>query len=154
MQTLLRSSLLPLSPEKAWALLKQTETLGFVTEPYVTYHPVEKLGTEWSSGMVVDIKPCAHLFNCSWGLGSHKVFISRLDPLEKVIETQESGRLIRIWNHAMRIEPGPTDTSCQYVDEVKIDAGRLTWLIYLFACRFYRYRHLRWHELAEDISKT
>jgi len=65
--------------------------------------------------------------------------------------TEEHGGPLRVWRHRLLVRP-LAPTSCQYTDEVDIDAGRLTPIARAVATLFYRYRHRRWLALARVLA--
>lgn len=73
----------------------------------------------------------------------HEVTVVRVHDAEGKIETKESGGLIQIWNHQMRIQSF-SDTECHYTDRIEMHAGLATPVVWLFAAIFYRYRQRRW----------
>jgi hypothetical protein len=67
-----------------------------------------------------------------------------------VIRSHESG-FCYTWDHTIRIAEAPS--GCEYSDEIVIRAGLLTFLIWLYANVFYRYRQARWRKLANQLEK-
>ena len=51
------------------------------------------------------------------------------------------------WDHRVR-EPPLGEGRCRYFDEVEIEAGPLTAVVWLFARWFYRHRQRRWQAVA------
>lgn len=132
--------------DRAWDLLLRKDTFLFITQGALDCLDADK----WP----------ARLFNLGavlqtrirlLGLGPampHEIHIVRLSEPELQIETREKGGLIRSWDHYMRIEP-VSAVRCRYTDSIRIDAGLLTPLVWLFAAMFYRYRHRRWQKLLK-----
>ncbi|PAT43476.1 hypothetical protein [Vandammella animalimorsus] len=56
------------------------------------------------------------------------------------------GSLVRRWDHLITLTPNDAGTC--YRDQVAIEAGWLTWPVWLFAQLFYRHRQRRWRQLA------
>jgi hypothetical protein len=77
----------------------------------------------------------------------HKLRLIEVDPENMNISSQEEGGPVRRWNHRKWIE-AVSAKSCLYTDEIDIDAGLLTWLIWAYAHVFYRYRQRRMRHLA------
>lgn len=82
-------------------------------------------------------------------LWEHTITVVDGSPLEA--RTEEHGGPVRAWRHHLLVEP-LSATSCQYTDEVDIDAGRLTLIAQAIAALFYRYRHRRWRALARVLA--
>lgn len=53
------------------------------------------------------------------------------------------------WDHSLTVRPHESDPHrARYSDDVVIEAGRLTPVVWLFASGFYRWRQYRWRRLA------
>ena len=83
---------------------------------------------------------------------AHEVRVVCVDEAERVVETEESGGLVRAWNHSMRIEP-VSGAACRYTDRIVLQAGLLTPLVWLFAAMFYRNRHRRWRRMNQHLKR-
>ncbi len=81
----------------------------------------------------------------------HTFRIVRVDEDEMQIDTKESGRSIRAWNHSMKVQP-ISESRCRYEDRIELQAGPLTPLVWAFASLFYRYRQSRWRRLLASLS--
>lgn len=57
--------------------------------------------------------------------------------------------LIRKWHHTITIEP-LSKGECRYNDEVEVEAGLITPVIWIFAHIFYRHRQKRWIDLCAN----
>lgn len=77
----------------------------------------------------------------------HRLRIIRIDHEKMEITSQEDGGPVRRWNHRKWIE-AESEQTCLYTDEIDIDAGLLTFLIWAYAHVFYRYRQRRMRKLA------
>lgn len=90
-----------------------------------------------------------------WGLFTqrgHVMFIERLDPRARIIQSRESGNGIARWDHTLSVQPdGPR---ARWTDSVIIDAGWRTWFVARFAAFVYtrRHRHRQAQSLACRIS--
>jgi hypothetical protein len=82
-------------------------------------------------------------------LGQHAIHFERVDPELMEIRTRESGSLVRRWCHTMSVRPS-SDRRTLYADEVEIEGGLLTPLVWLFAQWLYRHRHRRWKAIARQ----
>ena len=79
----------------------------------------------------------------------HAMFIERLDPRARIIQSRESGNGIRRWDHRLSIQPDGEMT--QWTDTVVIDAGWRTPIVARFAAMVYVHRHR--HRKAMSISR-
>jgi hypothetical protein len=141
-----RPCTLPISAQNMWELLSQTETLRKVTDGYMSYQG--HLPERWEVGQEIDIKPKFVKGLLSYlPSGKHIVIVMQVDPKSLIIETMESGGVVKRWNHFMKIEP-VNDLCCRYTDDVLIEAGWATEFVASLADDMYRYRHAKWHELA------
>jgi len=137
---------LPLAAERACALAQKPALFQFVVRPVfrVTGLP--------ASGFAA--APGSELSARLWWLGMlpawrHHLRIVALDPRE--ISTREHGGIVRIWNHRLTFEPRG-EHACRYTDEVTLDAGAATPLVWLFAQALFRWRQARWRALARVLA--
>jgi ligand-binding SRPBCC domain-containing protein len=140
--TITVSSVFKAPAEKIWGLLGQVNTLQKIAKPYVYFTAPEGI-SKWKPGT-----DCRMLFRL-YGLipmGEHKIRVARWDKASWTIETHESDRLARVWNHSIDLEP-LGDGTTRYTDTVVIDAGRLTPLVRLWSVMFYRHRQRKWKRL-------
>lgn len=141
-----RPCMLPISAQKMWELLIKPGTLRKVMKGYMSYRG--QLPERWEVGQEIDIRPkFAKGFLSYLPAGKHIVVVKQVDPSRFLIETEESGGVIKSWNHFMKIKP-VDEFCCHYTDEVLIDAGWATGIVASLAEDMYRYRHAKWHELA------
>lgn len=82
-------------------------------------------------------------------LWEHTIVVLEGSPLEA--RTKEHGGPLRSWRHHLLVEP-ISPTTCQYTDEVDIDAGRFTPVAHVVATLFYHHRHRRWRALARVLA--
>ena len=80
---------------------------------------------------------------------THKVCVTHVDANATTIEPEESGGLVTAWNHRMQVETLSCDQS-QYTDYVRLNAGLLTPVVWLFARWFYIARQRRWLRLLNE----
>ena len=85
-------------------------------------------------------------FHCipAW---KHLLTISSVDSENRKIQSEESGGMVRKWNHLIEVHALP-DGRTHYVDQIEIDAGALTPAVAAWAHIQYRYRQARWRRLA------
>jgi hypothetical protein len=83
-------------------------------------------------------------------LGTHTIFLERIDPEAREIQSRESAFLVRRWDHLVRVRPAGYGQTL-YSDEILIEAGWLTAFVWLFAQWFYRHRQRRWRRVARRL---
>jgi hypothetical protein len=86
-----------------------------------------------------------------WGVfkqRGHCMFIERLDPQARIIQSRESGNGIKRWDHTLSVQPG--DSGTVWTDTVVIDAGWRTAFVARFAAFVYARRHR--HRRASSID--
>jgi hypothetical protein len=141
------TSELPAPAERVWGLLLRRNTFLYITQRMMSYSDTDRWPeTLFSPGIVLTTR--VRLF----GLGPpshHEVRVVRVDETERVIETQENGRLVGTWNHQMHVEV-LSDAESRYTDRVELRAGLLTPVAWLFAYMFYRGRQRRWLKLLTE----
>jgi hypothetical protein len=76
----------------------------------------------------------------------HSITFQEIDDSKRVLFTKEGGGLVPVWNYIIQVKPEQNET-CRYTDDVEVNAGVLTLLVWLYANGFYRYRQLRWRLL-------
>ena len=80
----------------------------------------------------------------------HHLRLDSVDDARRELLSRERGGFVRSWEHRISIEPeGPH--RCRYTDEVSIEAGIFTAVVWAFACLFYRYRQRRRRRLVRDL---
>lgn len=128
-----------------WEELQKTSSLMHVASPLLIFRSQDgkALSEKWQLE-----KPYAlriYAFNII-PLGGHTIVVKRIDPVKREIVTKESGSLSKTWDHLLRVEKVDART-VKYTDEIEIQAGPLTVLVWMFAHVFYRHRQRRWRKL-------
>ena len=144
-------SLLPCEPELAWEEVRHSRLLREVCFPLVTFRPApgEALPERWPEAIVMDIR--SYLLGLI-PLGTRKLAFVRIDSQAHEIHTEESDVLVARWDHVISVErasPG----HCRYRDEIEIQAGWLTPLVWLFARCLYGHRQMRWLGVARRLAQ-
>lgn len=140
------SSILNAPAERIWALLGQVETLRRIAKPYAYFTPLGEM-TTWRQG--AKYRLTLNVFGFI-PVGLHQIQVVKWDKASWSIETHESDRLVKVWNHSIRLEPLP-DGRTVYTDIVRIDAGKLTVPVKLWSILFYRHRQRKWKKLLGGI---
>lgn len=142
-------SVLPCAAELAWAEVQKSALLQEVAHPLVSFSTPngEQLPHRWLEGMTVHCR--SYLFGLI-PLGLRKLLFERVDSQHHEIHTREQDAIVSRWDHRIRVQP--LDAShCRYSDEIEIDAGLLTPIVWGFAVLFYRHRQTRWQTVAERL---
>ena len=143
-------SVLSCDADRAWAAVQTSALLLEVASPLVTIRPLpgETLPQRWSESTTLRFR--SYLL-CLIPMGTRTIFFERIDPEQREIQSREHDPLIRRWDHLVRVKPiGPAQ--CTYSDEIEIEAGLLTPLVWLFAQVFYRHRQRRWQAVAKRLQ--
>jgi hypothetical protein len=144
------SSNIEASAEEAWKLVKQSNTLLYVTRGLVGFKPIKSsLPEEWQQGKTEELRIMLFGLIPAW---RHEITFKDISGANKVMLTHESGGVVNTWNHLISIKSADT-FGCNYTDDVEIKAGVFTPLIWLYAHVFYRYRQLRWRFLVKKSAK-
>jgi hypothetical protein len=142
-------TLLPCSANAAWEAVQRRTLLEHVTHSLLKFMPLglEALPDRFREG-TYELK--LYLFGFL-PLGRHTIRVVRLDPLRRELLTEESGTLVKTWNHRIILRTDAQGRTL-YSDALSLDAGRLTPVVWVFAQTFYRYRQLRWRALARTLE--
>ena len=145
-------SILECSADHAWSEVQTSRLLLEVMWPVLRFLPPQ--GTtfplRWEQGTTI----LGRSFLLGFvPLGLHNIHFERVDPRRRQIQTREHDRLVRRWDHLISIDEAQAGR-CRYSDEIEIEAGWLTWLVWLFAQCFYRHRQRRWRQIARRISRV
>jgi hypothetical protein len=131
--------------EKMWNELQMVSSLRHVAAPLLGFSACNDrpLPERWAIGEAYHLR--ISLFGLI-PLGRHTIVIDAIRPDARAIVSKEHGRLARVWNHMIRIDP-IDERRILYTDEIEIQAGILTVFVWLFAHVFYRHRQRRWKRL-------
>jgi hypothetical protein len=144
------NSILPCPPQRTWETVKTSALLQEVARPLVYLHgtATEGFPSQWEEGEVVMCK--LRLFGFL-PFPTHAMTMERIDDQRREIQSREHDALIRKWDHLIRVEE-TADGQTRYTDEIDIDAGWLTFPVWLFAQWFYRHRQKRWQRVARRLA--
>ena len=144
------NSVLNCPPDRAWAAVQRSALLLEVVAPLVRLVPVGAPFPErWTEGAALRCR--SYLFGFV-PLGTRTLTFERIDQQAREIQTRESDPLVRRWNHRIRVQPTGGGRTL-YSDEVDLDAGWLTPLVWLFARWLYGHRHMRWRRVARRLRQ-
>jgi hypothetical protein len=145
------SSVLDCPPEGVWEQLQRSALLLEVAAPLVRLVPVGAAFPErWTEGLTLRCR--SYLFGFL-PLGTRALTFERIDQSAREIQTRESDPLVRRWDHCLRVRPAAGGRTL-YTDEIDIDAGLLTPVVWLFAYWFYRHRQMRWRNVARRLRQN
>jgi hypothetical protein len=135
-----------------WDEVQTSRLLLEVIDPLLRFAPCagQDFPAVWQEGETVQGK--AYAFRVL-PLGEHAIRYERIDPERCEIQTREHSRLIRRWDHRIRVR-ATADGRALYSDEIDLDAGLLTLPVWLFAQWFYRHRQRRWRRVARRLTRT
>jgi hypothetical protein len=135
--------------EKVWEELQRPALLLEIIRPLFWFVPADgsQFPERWREGATLRCK--GYLFGVI-PLGTHTIFLERIDSTAREIQSRESDPFVRRWDHLIRTLP-TTDGRTRYSDEVLIEAGLLTCFVWAFAQWFYRHRQRGWRRVARRL---
>lgn len=128
------AELYPLPAERVWAAALSHEILKATMSPLFTYDGLPEGDAEEGQEirLVVRLGPLA--------LARWRILFTRRDDEAFLLESEESGTLVKSWRHETRVEAqGPE--AALYCDRLAIDAGLLTGFVGPWAVAMYTERH-------------
>jgi hypothetical protein len=142
-------SVLRCPAETVWNEVQRPALLLEIIRPLVRIVPADHEGfpERWLEGATTRWK--TYLFGII-PLGTHSVYLERIDSAAREIQSRERDPLIHRWDHLIRVRAIDKD-STHYSDEIIIEAGWTTFLVWLFAQWFYRHRQRRWRRVAHRL---
>jgi hypothetical protein len=147
-----QESILDCPADTVWAEVHRPALLSEVAAPVLTFVPLDEatLPQVWRPHQTLRLR--LYAFSII-SLGEHSIFVESLDEDAREIRTREVDTLCRRWDHVIRVEDAGGGRS-RYRDELIIEAGRLTFFVWLFASLFFRHRHRRWATVARRLAAT
>ncbi|MDC8454760.1 MULTISPECIES: hypothetical protein [Marinobacter] len=140
----------PAPADHVWALVRKSSTLLFVCRGLLGFRRAEDFPQQWRNG---DTEVARLLFFGCIPAWKHSLTFERIDDDARILSTREGGGLVPVWDHIIRVTPNGNQ-ACTYLDEVEIKAGVLTFVMWLYAQTFYRYRQLRWRTLLRKVPQN
>jgi hypothetical protein len=134
---------------KAWSELQKSSLLLYVIRPLarITTTGLPDLPERWHQGLKVQCR--SYVFGCI-PIGVRDLYFETIDHSAGRIVTRESDLLVRRWDHTMSVTPVGADC-CIYRDVIDVDAGPLTFPVWVWVGWFYRHRQRRWRALAKTL---
>lgn len=136
------------SKDRVWQEVKTSRLLEYVAAPLIVFEPLQPIcfPQVWEEGRyLITMKLFGWLpFGRQW------MVISIPQADEQVYQIRDNGYGDRIarWDHRITIQDAP-DGKTSYTDQVDIEAGLITPLVWLFSQVFYRHRQRRWRNLVK-----
>lgn len=147
-KTLVRRTVLPAGADEIWEKLQSLSSLAYVAAPYAAFSPENGAGdVTWKQGETFRL--IFRLFGFI-PFGVHTIRIVIFDREQWLIYSNESNPRVPVWNHRIRLKP-LDKARTEYTDEVEIDAGGMTGLVFLWANMFYAHRQRKWKKLLSRI---
>lgn len=135
--------------ERVWAEMRQSRLLLHVARPLVSFTPVDPpvFPAEWTPG---DHVVALRLFGVA-PAGRQRLSISfpEMQDGARAMRDDGEGDLATVWDHLITVSPR-ADGRTDYEDRVRVEAGVLTPMVWLFARIFYGHRQRRWRRLARE----
>jgi hypothetical protein len=141
----------PCDADLVWSTVQTPALHREVCAPLMAMCPLpgEIFPERWRAGETIRCR--LYLFGIL-PLGTHTIDFERIDPEARVIQSHESGVMAKRWDHLIRVRPDSEGAGgCWYSDEVEIEAGWRTFLIWVFASVFYRHRQRRWRRVVQRL---
>jgi hypothetical protein len=139
---------LPLTADRAWDTVKQTDTLRYVTRGLLGFRAEGAIPAQLAEGDTYRLRLLFFGVLPAW---RHEIRIASLDDHGHELRTEERGGPVRGWRHRITVDREGWG-STRYTDEIEIAAGPLTPLVWVYAHLFYRYRQRRWRRLARRLG--
>jgi hypothetical protein len=147
MVTVRRTTSLPIAADAAFALALKPATFAYVARGVLRVPALAAYDGDFAA-------PGAQASGRLWWLGVIPAWTHHLRVLaveDHAIRTAERGGPVRTWNHRLSFAP-TSPTTCDYTDEIEIDAGPMTPLVAAYARAFFALRQARWRQLARVLS--
>jgi hypothetical protein len=143
------STKLDCSAAKAWDEVQKSALLLHVMFPLIRIRPVQPSvwPKRWSEGSTIKFKCFVFGFI---PIGIRTLRFNQIDHVNHKILTHEYDPLIKQWDHTISVTADGPDATF-YRDEIEIDAGASTWIVWAWANYFYRHRQARWRKLAPSL---
>jgi ligand-binding SRPBCC domain-containing protein len=143
------STVLSCPAEKVWAELQTVALLQRVAWPLARLTPVGNtcFPLRWVEGMTFRCR--LYIFGFI-PIGARTLHVERLDQNKREMQTREHDPLVRTWDHLISVAASGAEETL-YRDQIEIDAGALTFVVWAWANWFYRHRQSRWRAIARSL---
>jgi ligand-binding SRPBCC domain-containing protein len=140
------TTILPAPAQTIWEAVKRPATLFHVTRGMLGFSGKQNFPARWQIGQSLQTR--LWFFHLLPAPFVHKMQVAEVDEARRLIRSHETSP-VYTWDHTIRVDE-QNDTT-RYTDSIDIQAGLFTWLIWLYANIFYRYRQWRWYKLAWSL---
>jgi hypothetical protein len=136
------STIMNTTPELLWKEITKPSSLQYVAAPILFFYPTSDtaFNSSWEINKEYNLK--LYFLKCI-PLGFHTITIKKIDISTNEIMSNESGLLVKVWNHTIKFKSINSD-QIEYIDIIEINAGLLTIFIWMFSHFFYRHRQRKW----------
>ena len=149
MRTVYVESIFECPAKEVWSSALKPTTLTHIAQPLVRIvFSCSALPFEWAAGESYYCR--SYLFGFL-PAGKRKIFIERVDSAIFELQTRESDRLFRRWDHFIAVRE-LEDGRCLYIDRIEIDAGFLTGWAWHWTNWFFRHRQVRLRKVFKRID--
>lgn len=147
MKTVYRKISLPANIDTVFELLTNLKTLQYIAFPFASFKPIsDEQKIKWEEGHSFSFK-----FSLFGFIPFGKHLINVIDFKKTGIYTKESNTYVPIWNHRIKLTDNGDGTT-EYSDEVEIEAGWKTFIVWCWANCFYAHRQKKWIKLLKKKS--
>lgn len=134
--------------EQALAALQRPSLMLHVASPLVCMRAVSPaaMPETWEER---EYMVSLWMFGCI-PMGRQTIAIELTEVTDHVARIRDNGHglMVRHWDHRITLER--TETGCRYIDDVHVDAGVLTPLVWAFASLLFWHRQRRWRSLVDS----
>ena len=147
-----KSTNIALSPEDVWREVQTPKLLHHIAWPLIQFHFVDPATlTNFNnrerfkvSLKLLGIVPLGE----QWIVPS--IHEERPESWPKRLRDNGYSKLVKTWDHWITVMPDD-NSDTRYVDDVEVQAGIFTPVVWAFAWVFYRHRQRRWRGLARTM---
>lgn len=136
------------SAETLWQDLLDPHALAESMKGSITYIGLPTNPVEEGQQFTVKIK--------RWGwlpMGQWTMKVVKRDDQNYVLQSEEWGGPVKLYKHSLTVEPlGPS--SCRYTDDLELDSGWLTSLMFPTFKKMYARRHVLRKARLEGVTAT
>lgn len=136
------------SSDVVWASICDPQHLFKVTRPLLRLKPRGSVPERFRGNDTVVVQL---IYSEILPANDHTIYFEEFDDQKQMYQTREHGGAIRMWNHHFWIER-TSPTSCICHDEILVEAGAMTPILWCYAQGLYRWRYLRRKMLLKSMG--
>ena len=137
---------LPIPAELAWRIARKTSGQLYLNRLIFAY--ADDLPEIRGEGYTVETRVKLLGFVPAW---KHRQRFARVDHEKREMLVEERAAPYKAWDHLMRVD-ALADTRCRFVDQIDLDAGPFTPIVWASASLLCRIRMRRLSELARLLA--